>query len=69
MRSGERCTQCQVGKMHVQTVRTFGSSRTRYLRCTNKELCNHRGKEIVSLDDLSRPVYYRQDLKVTNGIS
>ena len=57
MRSGERCQQCNVGKMHVETVRTTGSSRTRYLRCTNKPECKNRGTETVSLDDLGRPIY------------
>ena len=61
MRSGERCEQCNVGKMHVETVRTIGSRRTRYLRCTNKDSCKHRGKEIVHVDDLGRSVYSRQD--------
>lgn len=56
MRSGERCTQCNVGKMHVDTVRTTGQLRKRYLQCTNED-CRHRGKEVVPIDDLGRPVY------------
>jgi hypothetical protein len=54
MRSRERCERCNVGKMHVDTVRTAGSRRVRYLQCTE---CKHRGKEVCALDDLGRPVY------------
>jgi hypothetical protein len=56
MRSGERCSACGVGKMHVDTVRTVGQRRTRYLRCTNED-CRRRGKEVISIDDLGRPLY------------
>jgi len=56
MRSGERCTTCHTGKLHVDTVRTVGSRRTRYLLCTNGD-CRQRGKEVIAIDDLGRPLY------------
>jgi hypothetical protein len=54
MRSGERCTQCGVGKMKTRTVFTRGSSRVRYLVCKS---CGKTGKESLRLDDIGRPCY------------
>ena len=54
MRSGERCQQCNVGKMRTRTTFTRGSSRVRYLVCTG---CGSTGKESLRLDDIGRPVF------------
>lgn len=54
MRSGERCTSCQVGRMRTRTTFTRGSSRVRYLICTS---CKATGKETLRLDDIGRPIF------------
>jgi hypothetical protein len=56
MRSRERCGVCGIGKMTTYTTRAKGSRRTNYLRCSNDD-CKNRGKEILTLDDLGRPLY------------
>ncbi len=54
MRSGERCHQCNVGRMRTRTTFTRGSSRVRYLVCPS---CNATGKECLRLDDIGRPIF------------
>ena len=54
MRSGERCTICDTGRMRTRTTITRGSSRVRYLVCRS---CGATGKEVFQLDDLGRPIY------------
>jgi hypothetical protein len=54
MRSGERCPECQSGRMRVYSVRTVGFSRLRFLRCTMR--CGATGQELVPIDDLGRAV-------------
>ena len=54
MRSGERCSKCQVGRMRTRTTITRGSSRVRYLVCPS---CGSTGKESLRLDDIGRPVF------------
>jgi hypothetical protein len=52
-RSGDRCTECLVGKMKTRSVFTRGSRRTRYLVC---DTCKATAKEIVSVDDIGRTI-------------
>ena len=54
MRSKERCSECNVGKMRTRTTITRGSSRVRYLVCPS---CKATGKEVLRLDDLGRPLF------------
>ncbi len=52
-RSGDRCTECLVGKMKTRSVFTRGSRRTRYLIC---DTCRTTGKEVVAVDDIGRTI-------------
>ena len=56
MRSLDRCPKCQAGTIQNYSVRSLGATRTRYLKCDNKD-CDHSGKEIVAIDELRRQVY------------
>ncbi len=52
-RSGDRCTECLVGKMKTRSVFTRGSRRVRYLIC---DTCRTTGKEVVAVDDIGRTI-------------
>lgn len=53
MRSGERCTSCEAGRMKTYCTRTVGSSRIRFLKCSS---CDAKGQEACKVDELGRTI-------------
>lgn len=65
MRSGDRCGQCDIGRMMAYCSKTRGSSRVTYCRCSNAD-CKAKGKQSAEVDALGRIIFIERTIAGTS---